>query len=273
MPILVLASAAGAPGVTTTAIGLARCWPGDTLLVDADRQPTQAVLAGFLNGAPAAGRGLTGLARAHRERRPISEEVRLHSLPLGTDPDHRRVFLPGFSHPGSPALFASIWPDLVDALARASAAGVTVIVDAGRIGDGLPPPLVAEADAVLVVTRTSLRALAGVRLHLPSLQQCIDSLATGTQLGLMLIGEGQPYGAREISRQFGLPVWATLAHQPRAATVWSEGHPKSRGFAHSALVRSMRAAAVAVRNRVVRPELDLAQHTADSHGAAERSPR
>lgn len=273
MPILVLTSAAGAPGVTTTAIGLARCWAGDTLLVDADRQPTQAVLAGFLNGAPAAGRGLTGLARAHRERRSVSDELRLHCLPLGTDPDHRRMFLPGFSHPGSPALFGPIWPDLMTALAQVSAAGATVIVDAGRIGDGLPPPLVAEADAVLVVTRTSLRALAGVRLHLPPLQQRIDSLATGTQLGLMLIGDGRPYGGREISRQFGLPVWATLAHQPRSARVWSEGYPESRGFGHSALVRSMRAGALAVQNRVARPELDLAQYAAESPGPVEPSAR
>lgn len=269
MPLLVLASAAGAPGVTTTAIGLARCWPGDTLLVDADRQPTQAVLAGFLSGAPAAGRGLTGLARAHRERRAIADELRLHCLPLGTDPEHRRMFLPGFSHPGSPALFGPIWPDLMTALAQLRDAGVTVIVDAGRVGDGLPAPLVAEADAVLLVTRTSLRALAGVRLHLPHLEQRIASLAAGTHFGLVLIGEGRPYGAKEISRQFGLPVWATVAYQPRAARVWSEGSPEGRGFGHSALVRSVRAGAIGLRNRVSRPELDFAQRAIESVGSAE----
>lgn len=259
MPIIVLASAAGAPGVTTTALGLARCWPGDTLLVDADRQPTQAVLAGFLNGAPATGRGLTGLARAHRERRAIAEEIRLHCVPLGEQVEERRLFLPGFSHPGSPALFGPVWPDLMHALAQLRDAGVTVVVDAGRIGEGLPAPMVAEADAVLVITRTSLRALAGVRLHLPHLQQRIDSLATGTQLGLTLIGDGEPYGAKEITRQFGIPVWASVANHPRAARVWSEGRSEGRGFAHSALVRSIRAAAIAIRNRVSRPELELAQ--------------
>lgn len=255
MPTIVLTSAAGAPGTTTTAIGLARCWQGDTLLVDADRQPTQAVLAGYLTGAPAHGRGLTGLARAHRERRPIADELVNHLIPLGTDPDHRRVFLPGFSHPGSPALFGPIWPDLMAALSAMAHAGHTVIIDAGRIGDGLPAPVLAEADVVLVVTRTSLRALAGVRLHLPHLQQRLDSLATGTQLGLVLVGDGRPYGASEITRQFGLPVWASIAHRPRAARVWSDGHPEGRGFGHSALGRSVRAGAIAVRNRVERPEL------------------
>ncbi|MDO5498131.1 MAG: hypothetical protein Q4F67_00445 [Propionibacteriaceae bacterium] len=257
MAIILLASAAGSPGVTTTAIGLARCWQGDTLVVDADRQPTQAVLAGYLNGARAGGRGLTGLARVHRERRLISDELLHHCIPLGTDPDHRRLFLPGFSHPGSPALFGPIWADLVAALAALAETGQTVIVDAGRIGEGLPAPLVSQADAVLVVTRTSLRALAGVRLHLPHLQQRIDSLATGTQLGLLLVGEGKPYGAKEISRQFATPVWASIAHQQRAARVWSDGFPAGRGFDHGPLVRSVRAAAVAIRNRIERPELAL----------------
>lgn len=252
---LLFASAAGAPGVTTTALGLARSWPGDTLLVDADRQPTQAVLAGYLNGAPAGGRGLTGLARAHRERRSLTDEVPLHCLPLGADPDYERLFLPGFSHPGSPALFGPIWPELVTGLDRMRDRGMTVIVDAGRVGEGLPAALLAAADAVLMVTRTSLRALAGVRLVVPHLQQRLDSLAAGTHLGLVLVGEGKPYTAREIGRQFGVPVWASVAHQPRAARVWSDGAPEPRGFHHGPLARSIRAGVVGIRNRLDRPEL------------------
>lgn len=252
--MIVLASAAGSPGVTTTAIGFARCWPGDTLLVDADRQPTQAVLAGYLNGAPAGGRGLTGLARAHRERRSLAEELPMHCLPLGTDPDHKRQFLPGFSHPGSPALFAPIWPEFVTALERVQSGGTTTVVDAGRLGDGLPAPLLAAADVVLVVTRTTLRALAGVRLHLPHVQQRLDSLAAGTRLGLLLVGEGQPYSSKEIAKQFGVPVWASIAHS-RSAAVWSDGAPEPRGFQHGALTRSVRAGVASVRTRLDRPEL------------------
>lgn len=255
MTKIVLASAAGSPGVTTTSIGLARCWPGDTLLVDADRQPTQAVLAGYLGGAPAGGRGLTGLARAHRERRSVSDELLMHCLPLGEDPDHKRLFLPGFTHPGSPGLFGPIWPELITALDRVCSGDVTALIDAGRIGDGLPAPLVSAADAVLLTTRTSLRALAGVRLHLPHLQQRVESLGAGTQLGLVLVGEGRPYSAREIGKQFGVPVWASLAHQPRAARVWSDGVPEPRGFHHGPLARSVRAGVVSVRNRLDRSEL------------------
>ena len=257
MSLIVLTSATGSPGVTTTAVGLAVCWPGAPLLVAADRQPAQAVLAGFLNGAPAAGRGLTALARAHRERRPLADELRRHCLPLGSQDGERRVFLPGFSHPGSASLFGPVWPELTAALEQLSESGVTVIVDAGRSGEGLPSALLAGADVVLLTTRTSLRALAGVRLHLPQARQRIESLATGTQLGMLLVGEREPYAAREISRQFGIPVWASIANQRRAARVWSDGDPEPRGFAHSALVRSMRAAAAGIHHRVVCPELAL----------------
>lgn len=253
MTMVLLTSAVGSPGVTTAAVGLARCWPGDTLLVDADRQPSQAVLAGFLNGAPSAGRGLTGLARAHRDRRSVEQELLMHCVPLGEDDTHRRMLLPGFSHPASPALFGPIWPELTTALTRMQAGGVTVIVDCGRLGDGLPDSLLAAADAVLVVTRTSLRALAGVRLYLPQLEQRLEGLAAGTQAGLVIVGEGRPYTAREISNQFGVAVWGALAHQPRAARVWSDGVPPNRRFEHSALARTVRGTIATVRSRTETP--------------------
>lgn len=249
MVMVLLTSAAGSPGVTTAAVGLARCWPGDTLLVDADRQPTQAVLAGFLNGASTAGRGLTGLARVHRERRSIDQELPLHCVALGDDSSYRRLLLPGFSHPGSPALFGPIWPHLATALTRARAGGATVIVDCGRLGDGLPAPLLAAADVVLVVTRTSLRALAGVRLYLPQLEQRIEGLGAETQTGLLVVGEGRPYTAREISSQFGMAVWGTIAHQPKAARVWSDGAPPGRRFEHSSLARTVGATIATIRAR------------------------
>jgi cellulose biosynthesis protein BcsQ len=249
MTMVLLTSAVGSPGGTTAAVGLARCWPGDTLLVDADRQPSQAVLAGFLNGAPSVGRGLTGLARAHRERRSVEQELPMHCVALGEDDTHRRRFLPGFSHPGSPALFSPIWPELTAALGRVQAGGTTVIVDCGRLGDGLPSSLLAAADVVLVVTRTSLRALAGVRLYLPQLEQRLEGLAAGTQLGLVIVGEGRPYTAREISNQFGIAVWGTLALQPRAARVWSDGLSPSRRFEHCALARTVRSTIATIRSR------------------------
>ena len=84
MSTVVLASASGAPGTTTTALGLALTWPTASVLVDADRAAAQTVLAGYLHGR-AAGVGLESVLQAHRERTPLAAalaEARLrHPLP------------------------------------------------------------------------------------------------------------------------------------------------------------------------------------------------
>ncbi len=239
MGLLVLAAAAGAPGVTTTAVGLSLVWPRDVLLVDADRDPSQAVLAGFLQGSDGRGRGLVELARAHREGRPLEREVLHHTIALAEDGNRRRLFLPGFTRPGTALLFSRVWGDLARALQALDSAGLDVVVDAGRIGaDGLPRELVSAADAVAVVTRTSLRALAATRLYLPDLQEAV-SLSRG-QLGLLLVGEGRPYSAGEISAQFGLPVWSVLGDDPVVAAVLSDGASHPRRFGQSGYARSLR---------------------------------
>jgi hypothetical protein len=50
MSLIVLASASGSPGVTTTALGLALTWPRPVLLVEADPTGGSAVAAGYLRG-------------------------------------------------------------------------------------------------------------------------------------------------------------------------------------------------------------------------------
>ena len=130
MSVVVCCSAGAAPGTTTTALGLALAWPQPVLLADCDREPTQAILAGYLGGVCAHGQGLSALAQTHRER-DAQFDVLARALPL--DGTGRRSFLPGFTHPGAVPLFQPVWPDLAHAFA---AAEVDVIVDAGRIGPG-----------------------------------------------------------------------------------------------------------------------------------------
>jgi cellulose biosynthesis protein BcsQ len=50
MAVIALASAAGSPGVTTTAVGLAFSWPRPVLLVEADPTGSSGFLAGFFRG-------------------------------------------------------------------------------------------------------------------------------------------------------------------------------------------------------------------------------
>ncbi|MCW5953172.1 MAG: ParA family protein [Propionibacteriaceae bacterium] len=236
MSVIVLTSAGHSPGVTTTAVGLAVTWPRPVLLVDADPHPSQAVLAGYLQGEDPYGKGLAALLSAHRERRgfaPLLDEAALDLAPA--DPIARR-FLPGFVNAGMVDLFASAWPEFATSLAASPA---DVLVDAGRVGSrGLPPALTGIADLVLVVTRCSLVDLVALRLHLPVLA---DSLPAD-RLELALIGPDRPYTAKEIHSQFGLGIAATIAWAPDQARVWSHGDPPTRRFRVGGYQRGVRQA-------------------------------
>lgn len=251
MAVVLVASAAGAPGVTTTAVGLALVWPNAVVLADCDRTPAQSVLAGYLRGTNAGGLGLTGLARAHREARPLAAALPGETIPLALG-EVRRTFLPGFASPGAAQLFEPAWTGLGDAFAALSQAGVDVVVDSGRIGPHGPPAgLLAQADAVLVLTRTHLPALSALRLHLPILIESLDRLRSSTAgLGLVLVGEGRPYSAAEIGAQFAVRVAGTLPYDPGAAAVLGEGAPEPRRYQDSRYVRSLRTLSSAVLARV-----------------------
>lgn len=241
MALVLLASATGAPGVTTTALGLALTWPRDVLLCDADRDPAQSVLAGYLAGTDASGRGLVGLARSHREAPMTPESLLEDALRLNDHDAPRRSFLPGFTHPGSAAIFRSLWSPFGACLAQLGRLGTDAIVDAGRIGrDGLPAGLLMNSRLVLVVVRSSLRSLAAARLYLPYVRDHLDQLGGGAQLGLIVVGPGQPYTSGEIAKQFGVPVVGEVAASD-AAAVLSDGAPEPRRFGDGPLMRSYRA--------------------------------
>lgn len=248
MSTIVLASASGAPGTTVTALGLTLAWPRDVLLVDADRSASQAILAGYLRGGAKAGLGLQGVLQAYRERGDLAVAVMSQRLSLPEPPTRhpegeqgvRRDFLPGFAHLGSIDLFDAAWQPLGELL---RVAPFDTIIDAGRLGHrGMPAELAASADVVALVCRTSLVALAGVRLHLPPL---IDAAPPG-RCGLVLVGPGRPYAADEVAEQFGVPVLAEVAWDPDAASDLAEGQTSARGWPRTALARSLRQAATSL---------------------------
>ncbi|MCW2803241.1 MAG: hypothetical protein JWN06_1458 [Propionibacteriaceae bacterium] len=253
MAVLLLTSAAGAPGVTTLSIGLALTWPRAVIVADCDPAAPQAVLAGYLQGRCRTSKGLLRVAEAHRDRRPLAEVVMDQTVELAEDPEHRRLLLPGFSKPGSARLFSAGWADLADAFARFDEAGIDVIVDAGRIGpDGVPFPLLERCQAVGMVSRTSLRAVAATRVHAATLIEQCRLAATDVRAGLILVGEGEPYSGREISGLIDLPVLGTVAADPIHAACLSDGAPRPRKFDASPLVRTLRSAAAHLSSSVDR---------------------
>ena len=115
MSLIVCCSITGAPGVTTTALGLSLTWPRNVLLLDADRDPAQTIPAGYLRGVDLGGRGIGALLQAHRERRGVLDELLSQSVALQEHPTWSRRFVPGFSQPGTPLVFDPVWPGLADA--------------------------------------------------------------------------------------------------------------------------------------------------------------
>lgn len=241
MAIVICCSAGGSPGVTTTALGLALRWPRDVLLADCDRHPNQAVLAGYLRGLPAGGRGLSGLSEVYRAQE-IGPTSLLEQTVLLTDEElPSRRFMPGFTHPRAARLFEGYWPRLVDQFDELGARHTDVIVDWGRLdADGLPSALLRRARRIVLFTRSDLPALAAVRLALPDLMTTVS--AASVPLALLVVGAGRPYTADEIATQLEVPLLAALPWQPETAQVLSAGATQRR-FTDRALWRGLGALA------------------------------
>jgi hypothetical protein len=254
MTTLLLCSASGAPGATVTALGLTLTWPRHVLLVDADRTPSQAVLAGYLRGASAHNLGLPGVLQAHRERHDMLDAIVAQSIPLPEPPSPGaapspgapgapdeggpivRRFVPGFANLGSIDVFGGIWRDFGLALQRGT---FDTIVDAGRVGHrGLPTDLAETSDRIGVVCRSSLVSLAALRLYLaPLLEQLPPD-----RVGLVLVGQGRPYRAKEVEEQFGVGVLAEIAWEPSGAADLAEGQTLPKRWRRQALATSYAAA-------------------------------
>jgi len=239
MAVFTLTAVAGAPGVTTSALALTFAWPRDVVLVDADRAASQAVVSGYLAGRASDGRGLTSVAQAYRDGEDLGTGLTDHMIPL-PEPgaarrgdNWRRWFMPGFSRPGSARLFEPVWSELAAALVDLDRAGTDVIVDAGRWGaSGPPSALLAVSRCLVIVTRSSLRALAALNVYMGD----IGTHVPGDPL-LLVVGAGHPYGGAEIGRHFGWSV-RELPWQPDDATWLSDGRPTRPRAASRPLARA-----------------------------------
>ncbi len=256
MAVLALTSAKGAPGVSTTALAMTLLWPRAALLAECDPAGGSSVLAGYLRGTVEHSRGLLPLALAQRHQ-SLEQALWPQTVPLTGDPHAAsaaagagdRWVLPGLSDAAQAPSTAALWGPLGSLLASLERAGTDVVVDAGRLGTAhAPTGLLRQADLVLLVMGTSLPAVVAARARLSLLREDLSVPGTAgrdgclSSLGLLLVGEGRPYSAKEIAAACGVPVVASLAWDPASAEVLAAGAAPGRRFDSSPLVRSTRAA-------------------------------
>ena len=253
MAVVTLVSAAGSPGVSTTALGMALTWPRPVLLVEADPSGSSAILAGYLRGT-SDHVGLVDLVMAHRSGL-LSEALPRMVMRLDGEQGRVSVLVGSRSHDQAAGL-ARLWEPLVGVLRELSADGQDVIVDAGRLGlASWPRPLVAHSDVTALVTRSSLPALVAARSWAAALA---EDVLPGHEARLLMVGEGRPYGVGEAARTLGLSSLAGIEWDPARAAVFSEGAAKpkprfggeaaaDRSFEQSGYVASLRGAGAALR--------------------------
>lgn len=249
MAVIALASASGSPGVTTTALGLALLWPRPVLLVEADPTGGSGLLAGYFRGTREYDAGLIELALTSSS---VAEA--LPDVAQAIEGSHASFVAGTRSHSQASAL-RDLWEPLAEALGELESTGQDVIVDAGRLGlVGSPEPLFAGADLTLLLTRTTLPALSALRSWAGSMQR--DAF-NWQQSGVFLVGDGQPYQAREVSAVLNLPIIATMAEDPGSAEVFHRGAKPPRRFETGPLARSLRAAIAAIHSTIMRRRTEL----------------
>lgn len=236
MAVIALCSAKGSPGATTTALALTYAWPvtGDDCVVMVEADPMGGdVASGFLRGTVGPDVGVAALAAARNQ--PF--DVAVMSAGLAVDGTGNRMVLPGLSGSGQGARLDGLWSTLADL--ASTRRDIHVIADLGRVVPSAVHPLVARADVVVLVTASSLRAVAAARPVIRRLTEPNDGQATTRRVAAVVVGERRPYPADEVTDSLGVDLAGTIAWDPGTAAVLSDGEPMSRRFARSALIRSV----------------------------------
>lgn len=261
MALIVLTSANGSPGVTTTALGLALSWPRPAILIDADPTGSCAIPSGYFRGEDLGhDPTLVDLSVSHRDGTLSSDLPRM----LMTIPTTDVQFLPGLLSHAQAASMGPVWAPLCHTLRNLDAAGRDVIVDVGRLGlTGSPVPLIYGADLTLLVTRCTLPALRAAATWAETLTESIGHhQGVTTTLGAIAVGPKTlgtgAYSARTVARTLHMPVLATLPDDPSGAETLSLGRPSPRRWTRSPLSKSLPAAASALRATLAQTALDLA---------------
>jgi hypothetical protein len=221
MALIAVAADKGAPGVTTTAVVLAAVWPQPVVLAECDpaggdllyRFPT----AGGTRLDPR--RGLLSLAVAARR-----------GLAPGQVWEHTQVLrgglhvLTGVSTAEQGAGLEPLWGAVGVALAQLPRADV--IADCGRLGvDGAPYDLLAQASAIVLVTRRDLGEVVRLRERIQALTVALGRRErTVTAVNVVVVADHKGFhtALAEVGEALGhgkgrVNLIGGLAHEPRTA--------------------------------------------------------
>ncbi|KDA07184.1 hypothetical protein DC31_00230 [Microbacterium sp. CH12i] len=229
MSIIYLTSTSGAPGVSTLAAALTLNWPRPALLLEADVAKTSHLLAGYLRGQYKHTHSLTEAAIANLRGGLDGETLFGQTISLGEG----RYAIPGFSDiGGARGTTSAFWANMlraIDQLPTAAAApDLDIIVDAGRFVPGDPRgPIIAAAEAVLLVTGTTLPDIHALYAAEPAFMTMLEQAGHADYLKLVLtkspLTTVTRYTQSEISPKTGLAVAGALPWDPAAASHYSHG--------------------------------------------------
>lgn len=239
MSLIAFASAKGSPGVSVSAAGLVRWWPGPVVLADCDPVGGDVALRyRDPEGEPLdIDRGLVSLGAAVRSggEALLADHVQETRSGMST--------LIGVSSSGQVIGLGPAWQHI--ALTMRRTRDVDVLADVGRLTPGSPAmPLVTEADAVVFVTGPTLEEIAHLRQLLSSLK---DTLRLGhvdaARVGVAMVTRASDTrGLADLDRllaSVGLPVTplGIIAVDPKGADALRT--ESDRNLRRSELMRSL----------------------------------
>lgn len=228
MSIVYLTSTSGAPGVSTLAVALTLNWPRPALLLEADIAKTSHILAGYLRGQYPHTQSLTEAAIANLRGALDGETLFAQTISLGAG----RYVIPGFNDlGGARGTTSAFWANMLRAIDQmpltAGAPDLDIIIDAGRFAPGDPrSPLIAAADAVLVVTGNTLPDIHSLYASSSAFATTLEAAGHRDYLGLTITTspvKGQGYSPHEITSKTGLAFIGSLPWDPATAAHYSHG--------------------------------------------------
>lgn len=221
MTLIVIAADKGAPGVTTAAVVLAAVWPRPVLLAECDPAGGDLVyrFPAASGGRLDPRRGLLSLAVAAR-RGLAPQQVAEHTQTLRGG----LGVLTGVSTAEQGAGLEPLWGPVGATLAQLP--HTDVIADCGRLGvDGPHYDLLAQASAIVLVTRHNLAEVVRLRERIPALTVALgkrDRVVSAISVVVIAGHKGFHTALAEVGQALGhgkgrINVIGGLAYEPRTA--------------------------------------------------------